>query len=195
MQLIEESMSFIKFLRYFFVLAALSILACAAYEHLRLNHSDAYDISTTGLVVHKEVKKKSTGRAGSKKTSTRYYLGLTYKIKPDLNFDKRGLQLIEKHQIQNVKPRNDQVEKSISRILYRKTKVSRFDYKRYNINDKLIVFYRSNRPWRASLDLNHDRKMIPISIWVAIVFLFLGIIGFYSKRVERRQAFERKQDF
>ena len=62
--------------------------------------------------------------------------------------------------------------------------VSRDGYNRYNIDDEIVVFYRSKRPWFTYLELGELRYVTSLLFFIAVTFLFLGIIGFYISKTD-----------
>lgn len=59
---------------------------------------------------------------------------------------------------------------------------NRFRYKKYNIGDKIAVFYNEKNPWQANLDSSTETYRGPILVLIiAVLLISIGVFLFFKK--------------
>lgn len=54
--------------------------------------------------------------------------------------------------------------------------VNRFRYEKYNLGDKIAVYYNEKNPWQANLDSNTETYKGPfLVLLIAVVLVFIGL--------------------
>lgn len=188
----------LRLARYALILVGILCFIGAISFNIRFNSDDAVDVAADGIVVTKYARKER--RASSDKRNRYrkvYYIGVIYPLKSDLSPSHKTSQDLQKQQERNLShakiDRDKLIESaspfmtsnnlSLENILYGNIRTNRRKkYERYNTNDKVEVFYRSDRPGFPSFNLNTARNNIPLLIGFGVIFILLGLIGILSAK-------------
>jgi len=168
----------------------IAALLWGAYDHRRLNLTDAVDMKTTATVIDKT--NKTVAR---KSNRTKIFLAMIYKIDSEIDYDEQTLISINKKKIYNISPRKKSAKKALERIksrllenninsdgyLFTSLQAHSIYHRSHEINDRVDLYYRSHQPWKPSFNLERERGMIAFLLGFGILCLFLAIIGFVSK--------------
>ena len=174
----------------------LLFLAASGFQHVRFNSDNDIDVSTQAIVITKNIRKHRKRKNRSR--TTKRYMGVIYALDPNLDFSPKIYKKLYKKHTRGLSSSRTAYEKYTKRaesfassqnikldnVFYNKMSVSRDGYNRYNIDDEIVVFYRSKRPWFTYLELGELRYVTSLLFFIAVTFLFLGIIGFYISKTD-----------
>jgi len=204
-QHLMKGVSLLRLMRHITLLVGL-LLLWLAYDHqMKLNHPNAVDVKTIGVVVDKKLesrrKRLGKNRAGKRKI-TREML-VVYKV--DLasydDDDAKTVEKIKAKQLENFESDDVDLQSKMGRVerwlaqgdyplgtyIFDEMNVSSTGYASAAVRDKISVFFRSNRPWEASLNLVEEREDIRPTFYWGIFILLLSLIGFGKSFFERRK--------
>ena len=189
------SMFFPQMIKYPFLIFGIIFIYLAIDSNVVLNSNDAVDLSTTGIVISKYTK---PGNA-RKNRKPKFYIYVFYNIDSNLDLSPKSSKKIAKLRIKTLKSRRINEEKvamaaesfanskdiRVEDLIYKRIQVGALNFRRMNINDEIELFYRSNSPTSASLNLESSRSAIPLTFGIGVFLILFALIAFYKTRPSR----------